>query len=809
MVPGPDNDSIGNRAPDLSDMPDVLAGRTFGNARVDITGGHIYGDIYGGGSFASVGYEKSGKTAAGVRVNGNTLVNIGAAGTTGSGATIDDGSVFGANNYSGSPFGNTEVNIYRTAHTTGDSLVYDPEGEGANVTVVTGNSYPSGLRAVADEVDELDDADMTALSDSQHGSLSQASRFALTAVYGGGNKAAHTPLTASGTTDNDGTTLVHVWYCDENTICNLYGGGNAASTVNNHVIVDGGRLRSVFGGGNGAGEGNPGADVLGTATTKIHGGIIDSVYGGSNARGYVPNINLVMDNASGCEELIANSFGGGNEAGTGGGTYTLSCGVRYDNFYAGANNADIGSQALWDDGIPTNIVLNIEGGTYVNVFGGNNQGGTIWGNVIVNYRGGNIQNLYGGSYTDGSVKGFIEVNVDVDPDYSCADGLRLDRIYGGGYNAPYTPYDPFAASPRVNIKNNRWHSGSGTTAADSSFVNIRDVFGGGQGATAEVTGFPRVVIGGFSDTTVTITPDDPETEEVDPVTKTYSRAARIFHNVYGGGNAAPVNGNPAVIVRNAVIGPGNASDSTDGEVGGAGTVFGGGYGATSKVTGNTYVAIHGLSDIKNNVYGGGNAGIVTGNTHIEMGYLLPVLPPEIVAYKDTEDDNKIKATFRINGMDNTGTGCNYYYTTDTTDGSRPDTLASEPGYEGTTVFGNTPFEITFGNPVRCIATKAGYMPSVMMNITAPAPDIVYDSESGKVSFGATVGARIYYTLTTDGSEPATPTTSTTSSTLYGTVGEADGTPFSVTAGTRIKAIAQMRGCADSPVVSFTVPTPTP
>lgn len=763
------NDSTGLRS-GLPDKPADLAGRVYGNTRVDILGGHIYGDIYGGGSFASVGYEMSGKTAAGVRVNGNTRVNIGAAGPTGSGATIE-GSVFGANNYSGSPFGNTEVNIYRTAHKTGDPLVYDPEG--ANVTVVTGDSYPSGLRAVADEVDELDDADMTALSGSQHVSLSQASRFALTAVYGGGNKAAHTPLTASGTPDNDGTTLVHVWYCDENTICNLYGGGNAASTVNNHVIVDGGRLRSVFGGGNGAGTGNPGADVSGTATTEIHGGIIDSVYGGSNARGYVPNINLVMDNdpASGvaCEELIANSFGGGNEAEGGGGTITLSCGAHYDNFYAGANNADIGSETEWNAGTKHNVVLNIEGGSYVNVFGGNNQGGTIWGNVIVNYRGGNIQNLYGGSYTDGSVKGFIEVNVDVDPDYSCADGLRLDNVYGGGNNAPYTPYDPFAASPRVNIKNNRFKSGS-----DSSFVNIRDVFGGGQGATAEVTGFPRVLVGGFGDTTVN--------------TKTYSRAARIFHNVYGGGNAAPLNGNPAVIVRNAVIGPGNASDSTDGEVGGAGTVFGGGYGATSKVTGNTYVAIHGLSDIKNNVYGGGNAGVVTGNTHVEMGYLLPVLPPEIVAYKDTEDGNKIKATFRINGMDNAGTGCNYYYTTD---GSRPDTLG--------TAWDGTAFEIDFGDIVRCIATKAGYMPSVMMNITAPAPDIVYDSESGKVSFGATVGTRIYYT--TDGSTP------TTFSTLYGIVGEDDGTPFSAAPGTTVKAIAQMRGCANSPVVSFTVPTP--
>ena len=200
-----------------------MAGRVFGNSRADIVGGTIRGSIYGGGSFASVGYE-------GNENSGHTYVNIGLPGAdpsdksqaTGS-ATIM-GEVFGANNHSGTPFGNTNVNIYKTAHT------------GANTCPT--NAYAMTLAA---PTDGLNGADVELLP-------TAATNFAIAAVYGGGNRAAHQPLASTG------TTLVHVWYCEENTIHSLYGGGNAANTNNNHLVVDGGRIYEVFGGGNGYGN---------------------------------------------------------------------------------------------------------------------------------------------------------------------------------------------------------------------------------------------------------------------------------------------------------------------------------------------------------------------------------------------------------------------------------------------------------------------------------------------------------------------------------------------------------------------------
>ena len=781
--PGECNSNAHNDSTDASVQmgigwhPGLLAGRVFGNSQVDALGGHILGSVYGGGSFASVGDDKPG-----FPVNGNTTVNIGSAAQAGDpkkGVTID-GSVFGANNFDGTPFGNTTVNIYSTAHTTDDSLTVD---NGATY-VVSGDQYPVGLKAIEAPYDTLTIEDISSSKlNGMRKPLTKDSRYALQSVYGGGNMATHNPIAA------DGTTLVHVYYCEENTIRFLYGGGNAADTKNNHVILEGGHIKNVFGGGNGAGVGNPGANVHGTAITEVQGGIIDSVFGGSNARGYVDNIVLSIDNASGCDQLISNAFGGGDQAEGNGGEITLRCGVKFDNFYAGSNNADIGNRAAWDTGSRANIILNIEGGSFTNVFGANNAGGTVYGDVIVNYSGGNIKNLYGGGNAGGNVMGNIILNIDVDPDDTCADGLRLDYVYGGGKNAGYTPYDPFSASPRVNIMNNRYHSGTGHTAADSSFIEIQDVFGGGYGVTAEVIGYPRVVIGGFGDSTVHRNAGTPK-----DTTYTYSRGARIYGNVYGGGNAAPLNGNASVIVRDATIGPGNASDSTNHLYADRGIVFGGGYGATSTITGSTYVGIHGLSDIKNNVYGGGNAGAVTENTHIDVGYLHPVFPPEIVAYPE---GGKIMAKFRVSGMDNNGTTCNYYYTTD---GTRPDTNDLSDKY-------TTPFEITFGHPVRCIATKTGYMSSVMMTMTSLAPDINYNSTTGQVSLDATIGARIYYT--TDGSTPDPAKVGDTEhpTYLYGTVGEVDGTPFPVTSTTTIKAMTQMRGCIDSPVVTYTVTIP--
>ena len=770
------NDStVARTALGLRWTADVLAGRVFGNATVDILGGTIHGDIYGGGSMAPVGDEKPGKTT-----NGNTYVNIGReeAGT-GIGSATLHGSVYGANNYSGTPFGNTNVHIYSTAHTDTDPLVHGSD------TVVAGDHYPSGLKAVAANVDTLDAADLQALQGQQNADLVSAKRYAIKEVFGGGNKADHKPLNTS-----TGTTLVHIHYCDQNTVKDVYGGGNAAETQNNHVIIDGGHLDRIFGGGNGSG--GTAANVLGTATTDIHGGIFTQVFGGSNTLGDIGFTKLNVDSEGGCPLLIKEAFGGGNNAPSSNGEVTLKCGSSFNTFYAGGSKANLGTPEN-----PVTLTLNVEGGRVMNLFGGckgtEDTAANVYGDVIVNLYGGLVKNLFGGSDVNGNITGTVTVNVDFDPDYSCADGLHLENVYGGGRNAAYSPTDPYRGSPTVNIKNNRYYNLASTDTpagdmTDSAWVEIQDVFGGGLDATAVSTSYPRVVVGGF-----------PETDAESG--RTYPRAARVFGNLYGGGSAAPVVGNTLVIVRDAVVG--KDGDENEGSFT-SGIVFGGGYGTTAKVTGETYVGIFGLSDIKSSVYGGGNAGIVTGSTELQIGYAQQVFPPEFIAYMD---GTTLKGRFQC-----TTPGVQFSYTRD---GSTPPVPAT-----AATLF-TEPFEFSWNDQIQIIGyLSSAYgidstmIPSLTAFDKATMPKISIGSDN-KVTLDGTMGAAIIYTL--DGTDPTfdkassdIENSSTYHGTKYGVIAEGDDEePFGpIDEHQVVRAISVMRGCFTSDVSYLTADAPT-
>ncbi|MBP5527101.1 MAG: chitobiase/beta-hexosaminidase C-terminal domain-containing protein [Bacteroidales bacterium] len=517
---------------------DVNSGRVGESTEVNILGGTVGGDVYGGAKASFV--------------LGGTTVNIGHdVEGVGVGTATIAGEVFGANNLAGTPRGNTAVHIYSTAHS------------GTNV-------FPSAIATLVAPVDEVTSEDLDVNDGSQ--------TYALRAVYGGGNLAAHDP------TEDDGTTLVHIHYCEQNTVENVYGGGNAADTKNNHIIIDGGRVRNVYGGGNGYsstgnhthpfimdGETptstpdpnyNPGADVSGTATTEIHGGIVNNVFGGSNQKGTIGNTVLITDAESGCDlQLTCNSYGGGSEADGGGGEIILGCGTKFENFYAGSRNADIVGD----------IHLIIKGGEYKNVFGGSKgtaeDAADITGNVTVDVYGGSIENLYGGSDVNGRITGSITVNVDWTDENTCDDAKSIDYVYGGGNQAAYTPAEvnhEVITSPVVNIIN--------------ATIN-KAVFGGGYGIGATVTANPKVVIGAdrtknMVGNAITPVSDLPVTigTALNPI------GATLDGDVFGGGNAAQVVGNTSVIVKGA---------ST--------TVY-------------------------NNVYGGGNAATVTGNTDIQIGH---------------------------------------------------------------------------------------------------------------------------------------------------------------------------------------------
>ena len=493
----------------LGSVNDAVADLT----KVDVLSGTIHGNIYGGG----LGEAGAANVAKG-QVNGTVIVNIGSGtvdestgfvSSTSGDATID-GDVYGCNNTNGSPKGDVTVNIYQTAHTATD--------------VVGSTGY------------------------------------AIANVFGGGRQADYSP------TATTSRATVHVHGCD-NTIEDVFGGGDAAAAYGVATIVDGGRFYRVFGGGNGeVTEANIGA---GGTNLQVHGGKINTLYGGSNTQGTITgNMGISIDGERCASNMyIAEFFCGNNLANIGDEdnhvniNATIGCGTKFGDVYGGCNQADIYG----------NVTLTIVGGEMNNVYGGskgdlaslneelNETGHTdkaanINGDVELNIYGGNIaNNAYGGSNINGEITGKITVNMDwSQASSSCnsASDLHISNVYGASNLATYTPSTP-GAYPEVNIKH-------GTVSGS--------VFGGGKGATATVTSNPKVTIG------------DANTDH----------NVTVSENVYGGGDLAQVIGGTSVYVL------------TRGTV--TQDVYGGGNQAT--VTGSVSVTING-GTVSQDVYGGG------------------------------------------------------------------------------------------------------------------------------------------------------------------------------------------------------------
>lgn len=529
----------------MGDEVDGTKGVVTGNPVVNIIGGNIGGDVYGGGSYASVegstsvnlvggsiahnvygGGLGSELSAAMVKGNATVLLN---GGTTG--ATNDcevKGTIFGCNNVNGSPTGHVLVHVYKTVAKNDDGSLKAKPTKTTEVTDATPGTYE------------------------------------MAAVYGGGNLAAYEP--ADGETKP--YTEVIIDGCDLTSIGYVYGGGNAASVPATNVTVNGTyEIGWLFGGGNGKDEiapgvPNPGANVgykadgtteygPGTSTVNINGGTVHKAFGGSNTLGNVRTSATVnLDEAGSCPLEIDEVYGGGNEAFmAGGGEIILGCITYMKEIYGGARNADVGS----------NVSLTITSGHFDRVFGGNNQGGKI--------------------------KGSITVNIE---ETGC-NPITIGELYGCGNAASYSVHDKDggrAADPVINIK---------------SFTSIGRVFGGGLGASATVTGNPTVnideIVGGnagvYNGSTITYNAGTADEYKVTLPTHASGKIGAIG-TVFGGGNAAPVIGNTNVNIGTQESVTYVSGDKSTNPVVGVDIredVFGGGLGSTATVSGDTNVVV--------------------------------------------------------------------------------------------------------------------------------------------------------------------------------------------------------------------------
>ena len=572
---------------------------------VRLTGGDILGEAYGGG------LGEPGKPAY---VYGDVLVDLN--GTTTSGeegaaiATTARGcavnQVFGCNNAAGTPMGEVLVHVYATQNKT-KSQIGNTDGETPVTDAKVKGSYD------------------------------------VTAVYGGGNLAAYEPAGGKETTNS---TNVIIDGCELTSIQTVYGGGNAASTPATNVIVNGTyEILEVFGGGNGLdnlpdGRPNPGANVgyknytiytkvgddwvakddpdydtkeertapssaitygTGQASVNVFGGTVHRVFGGSNTKGNVRQTAVtLLDENSGCEFCVDEAYGGGKSAPMDAEAKLLmSCIPGLQAAYGGAEAA----------AIKGNVTLNITNGTFDRVFGGNNLSGTIDGSITVN-----IQEV------------------------GCRP-IIIGELYGGGNQAGYSVYGynddgtpketgtKLYEDPQVNVM---------------SFTSIGKVFGGGYGDRATMVGNPTVsvneVYGKYYNDDQSIVGEDAKTPGDYPIPSHAKGKMGAISEVFGGGNAAKVMGNTTVnvgtLAKVSIRSFVEKSVTTGASVEGLYTRSGEGTEESPYIytaaTGNAVAEtkyyeekdveqdVLGV-DIRDNVYGGGNNAEVTGNTNVNIG----------------------------------------------------------------------------------------------------------------------------------------------------------------------------------------------
>lgn len=591
---------------------------------VNLYKGTINGDVYGGGL-------GNAETPAYVGGDVNVLLD---------GAKIP-GSIFGCNNVNGTPKGHVKVHVKQTVNV---------------------------------------DNEKNALKNNSETPLSNRTTYDVAAVYGGGNQADYNPTDANIILPNENAedyveklaklnaafAEVLIEGCNATSINHVYGGGNAAAVPATKVTVLGTYIiNTLYGGGNGSGYmdpptnsiENPGANVgiykvgntptnygTGKAETKLYGGYINNVYGGSNTKGDVRGGTDVRTKEKGesvptgdsCNKLeVGKIYGAGSHADVNGDVnIILDCMPEdyVDAVYGGAEEATVTGD----------VTLAVTGGKFGHVFGGNNKGGDIRGTITVwakedGCKPLEIGELYGGGneapyskygcekdgnnwipntsetegavdYTAGKPTPYaIEVLVE-----SCTS---IGKVFGGGNKAVVI------GDTHVEINMFRGRTDDTPINEFRNLGKIGQVFGGGN--LAKVTGNTTIDIGTDAEYEEKGTVPEGQKKGVNIISGTYinpdenSTITIPEAGIYGGGNQADVEGD-------ATLNIGTAHQTLGINING--DIFGGGYGETTHVTGNVTVNIGadtgtapahnyvGYAQITGDIYGGSAKGKV--NSHL-------------------------------------------------------------------------------------------------------------------------------------------------------------------------------------------------
>ena len=250
----------------------------------------------------------------------------------------------------------------------------------------------------------------------------------------------------------------------------------------------------VYGGG--YGTNNLSCNVNGTVSITMTGGtVLSGLYGGGNVNSTIGQTVTMQINGG----QVGNTSANANIHGGGYGQLTV---------VTGDVDITLGTAGQTAPGVT--VYGNVFGGSaFGKVNGSSSFSGSRHTNVTMN-QGLINGNLFGGAL--GQASPLITAPVYGNITVSITGGKVVGNVYGGGDASAYGSSN--IDYPQVNM--------SGGIVSKKSDNTLGNVFGGGKGATATVTGNPKVTLSGM---------------------------AQVAGNVYGGGDAAAVSGKTQVVVQ--------------------------------------------------------------------------------------------------------------------------------------------------------------------------------------------------------------------------------------------------------------------
>lgn len=553
------------------------AGTVKGSVTVKMTGGLLLKDIYGGGALADT-QTSNWNSSAGDWADADKKSALHTTTVRLTGGNILGEAYGGGLGETGKPayvYGDVLLDLNGTTTSGETGTVIAGKARGCAVHEVFGCNNASGtpmgnVLVHVYATQNKSKADISTKPDKN------TKTYDVQAVYGGGNLAAYEPAGGASTTNS---TNVIIDGCDLTSIQTVYGGGNAASTPATNVTVNGTyEIEELFGGGNGKdilpdGRPNPGANV-GYKNYTIYEKVEEK---------WVAKDDPAYDTK---EERTAEGSG-----------------ITY-----GSGQASI----------------NVFGGTVHRVFGGSNTKGNVRQTAVTlleELEGDDccpfkVDEAYGGGKS-------AEMDAEAQLLMACIPGLQA--VYGGAEAAHVR------GNVTLNITNGTFdrvfggNNLSGTIGGSITInveeigcrpVKIGELYGGGNQAGYSVYGYDskgKPIEPG--ETPLTPLYNDPQVNVM---------SFTSIGNIYGGGygDGATLVGNPTVNVNEVYGRYYNDEKSVVGE--------------NAKTPNNYPIPSHakGKMGAINNVFGGGNAAKVIGNTNVNIATLDKVYVVKQVSVGD-------------------------------------------------------------------------------------------------------------------------------------------------------------------------------